>query len=114
MRRKIYVHRFGFKQELNPEDQKFEALLNLQVPLESRQVGASSIQLIASQLNAPPVFGTGLIDRIPDRVLEEVAASQAQAVKNGGPAEVRPGILSAALGDSPQPVSGRVARLRDG
>jgi CxxC motif-containing protein (DUF1111 family) len=120
-KREFLGPRFGFKHELDPDDQQFEALLNLEVHLtfsgrvfESRQVGASSIQLIASQRNAPPVFGAGLVDRIPDRVLEEVAASQAQAAKSGGPAEVRPGILSAALGDSPLPVSGRVARLRDG
>jgi CxxC motif-containing protein (DUF1111 family) len=84
--------------------------------LARRHVGSSEIPLISSQRNTPPLFGAGLIDRIPDRVLEEVAASQAQAVKSGAPAE--PGFVvlggHLVLADSPLPISGRVARLRDG
>jgi CxxC motif-containing protein (DUF1111 family) len=76
----------------------------------SRQVGTSKIQLIVSERNAPLLFGVGLIDRIPDRVLEEVAASQSRAAPKSDSAT---GPSSAPDG-SRLPVSGRVARLRDG
>jgi hypothetical protein len=117
-KRDLLRPRFGFKQELDPDEQQFRALrLNPEVPFmfservfESRQVGTSSIQLIASERNTPSLFGVGLIDPIPDRVLEEVAAYQARAVKKSGSAERRSDLPIF----TPLPVSGRVARLRDG
>src|SRR5207245_4822878 len=53
----------------------------------SREVGASTIQLVASERSAPAVFGVGIIDRIPDRVLEEVVASQARAAQKDSSAQ---------------------------
>jgi CxxC motif-containing protein (DUF1111 family) len=76
----------------------------------SRRVGGSAIQLIVSERNAPSLFGVGLIDRIPDRVLEEVAASQARAATESDSTTGR----SSAPDGVRLPVSGRVARLRDG
>jgi CxxC motif-containing protein (DUF1111 family) len=66
----------------------------------TRDVGTATLQLVLSQRNAPSLFGVGAIERIPDRVLEKVAAEQARAAASPD-------------GDFP-PVSGRVARLRDG
>jgi CxxC motif-containing protein (DUF1111 family) len=80
----------------------------------SREVGAANIELIASQRNTPSLFGVGLIDGISDRVLEEVAASQARAMRKGGSEEGESKIPCPISGEIPLPVSGRVARLRDG
>jgi len=67
-------------------------------------IGSSKLSLIESKRNTPPLFGAGLIDAIPDKVLEEVAAEQAKA-----------------SGDKPKssefaamPVRGRLALLKDG
>jgi hypothetical protein len=74
----------------------------------SKFIEDARVTLIESKRNTPPLFGAGLIDAIPDKVLDEVAAEQAKAA-----------------GDAPQPsefrrfnevlpVKGRVARLKDG
>ena len=68
----------------------------------TRQVGDWTIQLTAAERNTPAIFGSGLIDRIPEKVLEETAAAQALAAKQN---EKGVGVI---------PVSGRVARLKDG
>jgi CxxC motif-containing protein (DUF1111 family) len=82
----------------------------------SRKVGDSSIQLILSERSTPSLFGVGLIDRIPDRVLEEVAMSQARANMKAHSTNERSHIREQCLSpkSSRLPVSGRVARLRDG
>jgi CxxC motif-containing protein (DUF1111 family) len=72
----------------------------------SRLTGSGRLTLIESQRNTPPLFGAGLIDAIPDNVLEEVAAEQAKASAGASPAFRR--------GDEVLPVRGRVARLKDG
>src|SRR6516164_9754898 len=41
-------------------------------------IGSSKLSLVESKRNTPPLFGAGLIDAIPDKVLEEVAAEQAK------------------------------------
>jgi CxxC motif-containing protein (DUF1111 family) len=64
------------------------------------------LTLIESKRNTPPLFGAGLIDAIPDKVLEEVAADQAKASADASPEFRR--------GDEVLPVRGRVARLKDG
>lgn len=68
----------------------------------SRQVGDWTIQLTAAERNTPAIFGSGLIERIPERILEQTAAEQARAAKQN---EKGAGVI---------PVSGRVARLKDG
>lgn len=68
--------------------------------------GSGSLTLIESKRNTPPLFGAGLINAIPDQVLDEVAAEQAKA-SAGASAAFR-------LGDEVFPVRGRVARLNDG
>ena len=79
------------------------------------------VELVHSQRNPVALFGAGLIESIPDRVLKEVAAEQAKA--SGGPADVPEGdrLISDFLNhlffgstDNPLPVAGRVAFLRDG
>ena len=80
------------------------------------------VVLILSERNTPGLFGTGLIDNIPDRVLMEVAAEQAKLVGSPKKSEesTNPGTSrrSRSFGwrssDGPLPVSGRVATLKDG
>jgi CxxC motif-containing protein (DUF1111 family) len=74
-----------------------------------RWVDGAKIHLIGSQRNPPMLFGAGLIDRIPDRVLEELAAEQGSAAE-AGPKD------SASNRQDPESLTlaGRVARLKDG
>src|SRR5262249_32593549 len=91
---------------------------------------------VASERNAPALFGAGLIDRIPAQVLEEVAAAQARLARkedsqkpNSVPSgSLQPGFIfgfppaaNPILENGPDsarlprlPLSGRVARLKDG
>lgn len=66
--------------------------------------GSSKLSLIESKRNTPPLFGAGLIDAIPDKVLDEVAAEQARASGDAAKSDEF-GML---------PIKGRVARLKDG
>jgi CxxC motif-containing protein (DUF1111 family) len=103
------LHRFGvgpefdkWKESIFPKDKTETERSNKQDSnrRHTMSIGSSSVTLIESKRNAPPLFGTGLIDTIPDKVLDEVAAEQAKA-----------------SGDAPKgvlPVRGRVARLKDG
>jgi CxxC motif-containing protein (DUF1111 family) len=96
----------------------------------SGRVDGTAVLLVGSARNAPALFGAGLVDRIPVRVLEEVAASQALAPKKNSsppssppeengprnifgftPTEVAFAVASI---ENSLPVSGRVARLKDG
>jgi CxxC motif-containing protein (DUF1111 family) len=73
-----------------------------------KSIGSIKLTLIESKRNTPPLFGAGLIDAIPDKVLDEVAAEQAKASGDASrSSEVR-------RGDEEPPVRGRVARLKDG
>ena len=83
-----YLHRFSFGQ----------------------WVDKSFVELVSSERNPPALFGAGLIDRIPAQVLEEVAACQARFAQKSRLAK-RPSKNSE---DASLPVSGRVARLKDG
>lgn len=74
-----------------------------------RHIGNSMVQFVGSERNAPPLFGLGLIDRIPPQVLEEIAAAQSRAAQKDG-SEKR----SSAAADSRLSVLGRVSRLKDG
>ena len=78
----------------------------------------AQVVLYQSQRNTPPLFGAALIDRIPARVLEEVAAEQAAAAANPADRAKAPrwrtrnddyGQVEIAL-----PVSGRVSHFEDG
>ena len=69
-------------------------------------VDGVKVALILSQRNAPSLFGAALLDRIPDRVLEEVAAEQERDALASKPWPID--------SRTSPPVSGRVARLKDG
>jgi CxxC motif-containing protein (DUF1111 family) len=79
--------------------------------LTSQTIDSTTIQLIPSERNAPSLFGAGIIDRIPEKALTDVATAQAQAAQKGGSVLKS---LSAIAKDPPLPVMGRVARLKDG
>jgi CxxC motif-containing protein (DUF1111 family) len=79
--------------------------------LVSRTVGSSTIQFISSERNAPSLFGAGIIDRIPEKVLIDVANAQAQEAQKSGSVWRS---VSAAFVSPSMPVFGRVARLKDG
>jgi mono/diheme cytochrome c family protein len=80
------------------------------------------VVLIQSERNTPGLFGSGLIDNIPDRVLKEVAAEQEKfAASPSQPGEManrgtspRVSGVGSRSGDGPLPVSGRVSILKDG
>jgi CxxC motif-containing protein (DUF1111 family) len=111
------LHRFGadpeftkWKESIFPKD-KTDAERFIRQHSNRRHVmsiGSAKLTLIESKRNTPPLFGAGLIDAIPDKVLEEVAAEQAKAAgdsskpPNGSPFNE---VLS---------VKGRVASLKDG
>lgn len=89
----------------------------------TKKIDGVHLKLIASQRNAPALFGDGLIDRIPDRVIEEVAAEQATAAAAGPKNKAAPKAAEAQFGlftkqslinQFPLPLTGRVARLKDG
>ena len=83
-----------------------------------RDINGVPVQLILSQRNPPTLFGAGLIDRIPDRVLEEVAAEQARAAeialkaKGGRKQEPECSLFDPQMGQSTLPLAGRVAPQR--
>ncbi len=110
------LHRFG----VGPEFAKWKASIFPKEKTEtertnkqganrrhSKFAGSGRLTLIESKRNTPPLFGAGLIDAIPDRVLDEVAAEQAKA---SGDAP-RPTEFTRL--DEVLPVRGRVARLKD-
>jgi CxxC motif-containing protein (DUF1111 family) len=83
------------------------------------------IALIPSARNTPALFGAGLIDRIPDSILEREAVEQAEKMahvsgpdKNGANAKSADREISRNRRRSfpimELPVSGRLARLQDG
>jgi CxxC motif-containing protein (DUF1111 family) len=83
-----------------------------------RGIGDVPVRLIPSERNAPALFGAGLIDRIPNRILEEVAAEQAEAsvmargpVKKSGAGNTRAEVNEI---NSGLLLSGRLVRLKDG
>ena len=111
------LHRFGvgpefaqWKESIFPKDKTETERTNKQA--SSRRhckfIGSSVMTLIESKRNTPPLFGAGLIDAIPDKVLVEVAAEQAKAAGDA------PRSSEFRRGDEPLPVKGRVARLKDG
>src|SRR5439155_8908807 len=59
-------------------DDSNEVELVQQGPGSQKTIGKVTVQFVPSQRNTPALFGTGLIDGIPERVLEEVAAEQAK------------------------------------
>jgi CxxC motif-containing protein (DUF1111 family) len=86
----------------------------------TRKVDGVNIALIHSQRNTPPLFGAGLVDRIPDRVLEEVASEQQKAApatmksqRHVAPKQSEPVLVPLQVEDA-LPITGRVARLKDG
>ncbi len=99
------LHRFGvgpefteWKASIFPKDKTETERFNKQDSNRRhiKSIGSGKLTLIESKRNTPPLFGAGLIDAIPDKVFDEVAAEQAKA------------------SGKEQPVRGRVARLKDG
>jgi CxxC motif-containing protein (DUF1111 family) len=110
------LHRFGagpefalWKAAIFPKDEtEMERSNKGSSRRHTKFIGSAMVTLIESKRNTPPLFGAGLIEAIPDKVLEEVAAEQARASgKAIGPFEF-------AEEEEAIPVSGRVARLKDG
>lgn len=108
------LHRFGagpefakWKESIFPKDKTETERTDRRASnrRHSKSMGDARVTLIESKRNTPPLFGAGLIDAIPDKVLDDVAADQA---KSAGDAPRRSGF------DEPLPVKGRVARLKDG
>jgi CxxC motif-containing protein (DUF1111 family) len=99
------LHRFG----VGPEFAQWKASI---FPDSNRRhvksIGSGKLTLIESKRNTPPLFGAGLIDTIPDKVLDEVAAEQAKASGDA------PRSSDFRLRGEVLPVRGRVARLKDG
>ena len=92
---------------------------------ESRKkIDGVSLALIPSQRNTPALFGIGLIERIPESVLDAVAFEQAKAASARSQDESSPktetfrrrrgifGMLTE--GQGPLPITGRVMHLKDG
>lgn len=83
------------------------------------EIQADGLLFSLSSRSAPPLFGLGIIDRIPDRVLEEVALCQSgpgQMLQREAVARQSPEAflnVSVSLADALK-VSGRVSRLKDG
>ena len=80
-------------------------------------VGDVKVSLQASTRNTPALLGAGLIDRIPVSVLEAVAAEQARASSHEPIVGTNPPVDGARVFPPPRqklPVTGRVARLKDG
>jgi CxxC motif-containing protein (DUF1111 family) len=110
------LHRFGvgpefaqWRESVFPKDSTETERLNKQRSnrRHTKSVGSAKLTLIESKRNTPPLFGAGLIDAIPDKVLDEVAAEQAKAARDAPP--------RSELGFVEHlPVKGRVARLKDG
>jgi CxxC motif-containing protein (DUF1111 family) len=111
------LHRFGvgpefarWKESIFPKNKTETERTNKQASnrRHSMFIDHASLTLIESRRNTPPLFGAGLIDAIPDKVLDEVAAEQ---VKASGDAPRKSEFRGF---DEPLPVKGRVARLKDG
>jgi CxxC motif-containing protein (DUF1111 family) len=111
------LHRFGvgpefikWKESIFPKDKTETERFGKQDSNRRhvKSVGSSKLTLIESKRNTPPLFGAGLIDAIPDKVLDEVAAEQEKA---SGDAPRSSGFRR---GDELLPVKGRVARLKEG
>ncbi len=77
---------------------------------EAIQIEKVHVSLISSERNPPSLFGTALIDRIPDSALEAVAREQAASA---GP-ELPQQSYQRTLKSFPIQVSGRILHLKDG
>jgi CxxC motif-containing protein (DUF1111 family) len=110
------LHRFG----VGPEFAKWTAAIFPKEGTETERLnnqranrrhtkftGSATLTLVESKRNTPPLFGAGLIDAIPDKVFDEVAAEQAKASGDA------PRSSESKLRDEALPVRGRVARLKD-
>jgi CxxC motif-containing protein (DUF1111 family) len=113
----FFLHRFGvgpefanWKESIFPKDKTETERLNKQRSnrRHGKFIGDASVTLIESKRNTPPLFGAGLIDAIPEKVLDEVAAEQAKAAGDA------PEQSELRQFDEKLPVRGRVACLKDG
>jgi CxxC motif-containing protein (DUF1111 family) len=111
------LHRFGvgpdfakWKESIFPKDKTETERFGKQHSNRRhvKSIGSGKLTLIESKRNTPPLFGAGLIDAIPDKVLDEVAAEQAKASGNA------PRSSESRRRDEVLSVRGRLARLKDG
>jgi CxxC motif-containing protein (DUF1111 family) len=116
------LHRFGvgpefakWTESIFPKDDTETERLNKQGGnrRHSKYIDHARVTLIESKRNTPPLFGAGLIDAIPDKVLDEVAAEQAKA-SGDAPRSSDNRVAMLGRGDDVLSVRGRVARLKDG
>jgi hypothetical protein len=111
---------FGWPEYRTEDSETWAALGHLHGFSVGQYINKSFVELVSSERNPPALFGAGLIDRIPAQVLEEVAASQARLAQKKSSAKPLPKNLDESgfpvknsVG-SGLPVSGRIARLKDG
>jgi hypothetical protein len=115
------LHRFGTEQQFQIWKKK-HSLETPQVFMMGNQtrIDGVRIALIPSERNTPALFGVGLIDRIPLSVQEAIAAEQAALSSKTADSEKPDASPSKNLNRrfggqrQPLPISGRVARLKDG
>jgi hypothetical protein len=112
-----FFDRFGSIRSLDEQSDfdRMSALFFLKQ--NSIKVGTSVIEFVPSQRRAPSLFGAGLINRVPDKVLEEVAQEQARAAAeqaSGTKKRISPSVVDCFNLTEPKPISGHVARLRGG
>ena len=100
---------------VNVQNMGFGSNISLQ---RTRKVDDVDITLITSQRNTPALFGAGLIDHIPDRVLEEVSAEQQRAAEAATKGQLvallKNAVAEVLFPTNELPLAGRVARLKDG
>jgi CxxC motif-containing protein (DUF1111 family) len=127
------VHRFGSREEFKEWKSQFDLWKTTRVMVDGRErvqvsysnrdkrdIDAVQIELVTSHRNAPALFGAGIIDRIPDRVLENVAAEQAKAAELVVQAKAREKKqpyqfdLASMIGEPALPLRGRLPRLKNG
>lgn len=76
-------------------------------------VDGSQVLLVRSERRTPPLFGSGLIDQIPESTLKAVAAEQARTAEDSRNLNHLHFLVSPRHGDA-LPVKGRAAFLKDG
>jgi len=126
------LHRFSLADKTADLPNQTEVLAERGVRSANEAVGNVRIDFVQSERNTPALFGSGLIDRIPESVLEAVAAEQAKLPRTIRNTTTKVTGSKITLGDiffghvteqrlsdfaanrSPLPVAGRVSRLKDG
>jgi CxxC motif-containing protein (DUF1111 family) len=87
------LHRFGAEMELEKWRQTiFGIFMSGSLGISNEiKVGDVTVDLVSSERNAPHLFGVGLIDRISDQVLLDMAAEEAKSPQNGRVSRLKDG-----------------------